>query len=99
MLAPEVLALGVAVAVISSAVPYTLEIMALRRLPSHTFGTMMSAEPAVGALMGLMLLGEMLSFTQWFAIGIVVLASVGAGLAARGNETARANGGTEPSLA
>lgn len=80
---PGVLALGLAVALISSAIPYTLEMVALRHLPSHTFGTMMSAEPAIGALMGLALLGEMLSVSQWLAIGLVVLASAGAGLSAR----------------
>lgn len=83
LLQPEVLALGVAVALISSAIPYTLEMVALRRLASHTFGTMMSAEPAIGALMGLALLGEMLSLSQWLAIALVVLASVGAGMSAR----------------
>lgn len=83
LLQPEVLAFCVAVALISSAIPYTLEMVALRRLPSHTFGTMMSAEPAIGALMGLALLGEMLSLSQWLAVALVVLASVGAGLSAR----------------
>lgn len=90
---PTVLALGVAVALISSAIPYTLEMVALRRLPSHTFGTMMSAEPAIGALMGLALLGEILSFSQWLAIGLVVLASIGAGLSARRAESAKLNEG------
>jgi inner membrane transporter RhtA len=88
LLAPGVLALGAAVALISSAIPYTLEMAALRRLPSNTFGTMMSAEPAVGAMMGMMLLGEMLSVTQWFAISLVMLASVGAGLSSRSGQRA-----------
>lgn len=83
LLTTEVLALGMAVALISSAIPYTLEMVALRRLPSHTFGTMMSAEPAIGAVMGLALLGEMLSHSQWLAIALVVLASVGAGMSAK----------------
>lgn len=96
---PSVLALGVAVALISSAIPYTLEMMALRRLPSHTFGTMMSAEPAIGALMGLALLGEMLSFSQWLAIGLVVLASVGAGLSARHAGDAEVSEGEPQSVA
>ena len=74
--------------------------MALRRLPSHTFGTMMSAEPAIGALMGLVLLGEMLSPSQWVAVALVVLASVGAGLSARGAQNAgNVKGEPQPSLA
>jgi inner membrane transporter RhtA len=59
----------------------------VRRLPSHTFSTLLSAEPAIGALMGLVLLGEHLDVTQWLAIGLVIASSVGAatsaGLAAR----------------
>lgn len=100
LLTPEVLALGLAVALISSAIPYTLEMVALRRLPSHTFGTMMSAEPAIGAMMGLALLGEMLSPSQWLAIALVVLASVGAGMSARRGEGAGlSEGEAQPVLA
>ena len=57
--------------------------VALRRLPANTFGTLTSAEPAVGALMGLLLLGEMLTPSQWLAIGIIVVSSVGTALSAR----------------
>lgn len=100
LLTPEVLGLGLAVALISSAIPYTLEMVALRRLPSHTFGTMMSAEPAIGAMMGLALLGEMLSPSQWLAIALVVLASVGAGMSARrGEGTGLSEGEAQPVLA
>lgn len=91
LLAPGVIVLGLVVALISSAIPYSLEMLALRRLPSHTFGTMMSAEPAIGALMGLALLGEILSLSQWLAIGVIVLASVGAGLSSRGGEQSEPN--------
>lgn len=73
---------AVAVAVLSSALPYTLEMVALERLPHRTFGILMSAEPAIAALFGLLMLGEMLSIMQCAAIGCVVLASLGSVLGA-----------------
>lgn len=78
LLSPAVLLPGLAVAVLSTALPYTLEIIALSRLPSATFGTLMSAEPAIAALCGLVLLGENLSLLQWVAIAAVIAASAGA---------------------
>ena len=77
VLAPSVLPLGFAVAVFSSALPYTLEMVALRRLSTKTFGTLMSFEPAVAALAGVALLHEHLTPPQWLAIGAVIVASVG----------------------
>ena len=77
ILSPAVLPMGFAVAVLSSAFPYTLEMIALRQLATKTFGTLMSLEPAIAALAGLVFLGERLTATQWFAIGAVMIASMG----------------------
>ncbi len=71
------------VAVLSSALPYTLEMIALTRLPARTFGTLMSIEPAFGALSGLVFLGEQLTTLQWLAIGAIIAASVGTTLSSR----------------
>lgn len=65
------------VAILSSAVPFTLEMVALKRLPTATFSTMTSMEPAVAALVGLLVLGEQLSVTQWLALSAIIIASVG----------------------
>jgi inner membrane transporter RhtA len=78
LLDPGVLAVGIAVAVLSSAIPYSLELEALRRLPESTFGVLMSLEPAVAALAGLAFLGQSLSAREVAAIGLVVVASAGA---------------------
>ncbi len=75
---PGILPYAVAVAVLSTALPHSLEMVALGRLPRKTFGTLMSLEPAVGALSGLALLNERLTVTQWVAIGAIIGASVGA---------------------
>ena len=77
LLSPAVLPMGLAVAVLSSAFPYTLEMIALRQLATKTFGTLMSLEPAVAALAGLLFLNERLTLTQWLAIGAVMVASMG----------------------
>ena len=86
LLRPEALLLGVAVGIVSSAIPYSLEMVALPRLPSNTFGILMSAEPAVGAIMALILLGEVLTLSQWFAIGLIICASIGTAVTARSGE-------------
>jgi len=80
---PGLLAVGLAVAVLSSAIPYSLELEALRRLQKGTFGVLMSLEPAVAALVGLLLLGQDLSATEVVAIALVVAASAGALRSAR----------------
>jgi len=74
---PKLLALGLVVAVLSSAIPYSLEMVALKGIPKRSFGVLLSAEPAVGALAGLVMLGEMLAPLQWLAIAAIVAASVG----------------------
>ena len=83
LLAPGVLAVGLCVAAISSAIPISLEMVALKRLPKEAFGIMISMEPAVAALLALGLLGERLSLTQWLAIALVMGASVGCAVSAR----------------
>jgi inner membrane transporter RhtA len=78
LLDPVVLAVGLAVAMLSSAIPYSLELEALRRLPAGVFGVLMSLEPAVAALAGYVVLGETLGVREVAAIGFVVVASAGA---------------------
>ncbi|MBP8039955.1 MAG: DMT family transporter [Aeromonadaceae bacterium] len=83
LLDPAILSVAVAVAVLSSAIPYTLEMYALRRLPPQSFGTLTSCEPAVGALVGMTFLGESLPPSQLLGIAAIIVASVGTTLAAR----------------
>jgi inner membrane transporter RhtA len=83
LLQPKVLLLGIAVGLLSSVIPYSLELIALRRIPAGVFGILMSLEPAAAALAGMVLLSEFLSGTQWLALACVVAASVGATRSAR----------------
>lgn len=83
LLTPALIPIAIAVAILSTALPYTLEMIALTRMPAHTFGTLMSIEPAFGALSGLLFLHEILTFTQWIAISCIIMASVGATLSMR----------------
>jgi inner membrane transporter RhtA len=83
LVAPLALAGGVVVALFSSAIPYTLELAALRRLPAATFGVLMSLEPAIAAAVGFVLLGQVLGVHDLVAIAFVAVASAGASLSAR----------------
>jgi inner membrane transporter RhtA len=83
LFSPHVLALGAAVAVLSSVLPYSLQFEAIRRLPAHVFGVFTSLEPAVGALIGLIFLNQHLAVTQWLGIIAVAFASAGAARSAK----------------
>jgi inner membrane transporter RhtA len=87
LLGAGVLLTGAGVALLSSAIPYSLELESLRRLPARVFGVLMSLEPAVAALVGLVVLGEVLGVREVVAILLVVVASIGA---------TRAGGVSEP---
>ncbi|MEW6420424.1 MAG: DMT family transporter [Deinococcota bacterium] len=80
LLAPPALLAGLAVAILSSALPYSLEMVALRALPARVFGVLMSVEPAIAALSGLLFLHERLTALQWLAMLCVISASVGISL-------------------
>ncbi len=80
----SVLLLGLGVGILSTALPYALDMIALTRLPPRTFGVLMSLDPAVGALCGWLLLGEQLSLLQWTAIVLIVLASAGSAATVQG---------------
>jgi inner membrane transporter RhtA len=83
LLSPAVLLTGGAVALLSSALPYSLELEALRRLPTHVFGILMSLEPAFAALAGWLLLGERLGARDLVALGLVSGATLGVTLVER----------------
>ena len=83
LLAPAILATGLAVAFFSSMLPYSLEMVALTRLPAKTFGVMMSLEPAFAAVSGMVLLHETLTPMQWSAIACIMGASFGSAITAR----------------
>jgi len=85
LLRPGILAIGLAIGLLSSIIPYTLELEALRRVPARVFGIWMSLEPAVAALVGLVMLGEALAVSEWAAIVCVMAACAGA---ARGSARA-----------
>jgi inner membrane transporter RhtA len=82
LLQPELFGVLLAVALLSSVLPYSLEIEALRTVPPRVFGVLMSIDPAIAALAGLIVLGQDLAAREWAAIGLVVIASAGASLTA-----------------
>ena len=82
LLDPSILLFGLGVAAISSAVPISLEMVALKRLPQQTFGIMTSMEPAVAALLGFLMLDEHLSGLQWMATVCIMLAAAGSSVTA-----------------
>ncbi len=86
LLSWEVLPLGLLVAIMSSALPYTLEMVALRNMPAQGFSIMMSLEPAIAALAGFMILGEFLNLWQWLAILLVITASVGSSMSSNSED-------------
>ncbi len=88
LLKPTVLAAGLAIGLLSSVIPYRFELETLRRVPPRVFGIWMSLEPAVAALVGVVLLSQALSAQQWIAIGCVIVASAGAALGAGRSATA-----------
>jgi inner membrane transporter RhtA len=77
---PQVLGAAVGVGLLSSALPWSLELEALRRLPTNVFGVVLALEPVIAALMGSLFLHERLGVRSWIAIGLVVIASAGAAL-------------------
>lgn len=87
LLEPALVAQGAAVALLSSVIPYTLEFAALRRMARRVFGVLMSLEPAMAALVGLVVLGQRLSARELLAVGLVVVASAGASAGARAGGT------------
>ncbi|WP_436893652.1 threonine/homoserine exporter RhtA [Siccibacter turicensis] len=79
----SVLPLGIGIAILSTALPYSLEMVALTRLPTRTFGTLMSMEPALAAISGMLFLNETLNMVQWLALASIIAASVGSTLTLR----------------
>ena len=79
----SVMPIGLAVAILSTALPYSLEMIALTRLPTRIFGTLMSMEPALAAISGMVFLGDTLTLTQTLALCSIIAASMGSTLTMR----------------
>lgn len=84
---PGIFVAGLALALLSSAIPFTLEMKALRKIPAKTFSILMSLEPAAGALSGMIFLHEYLSVLEWLAVFLVVVASAGAAITRKKQES------------
>jgi inner membrane transporter RhtA len=82
-LKPWMLLVGLALALLSSAIPFSLEMNALKKIPAKTFSILMSLEPAVAAVSGLIFLHEYLSVYEWIAVVLIIIASAGAALTAK----------------
>lgn len=80
MFSPEILPFGIGVAILSSALPYTLEMFSLKQIPTKTFGVLMSLEPAIAAIAGMLFLGEHLTSLQWIAMLLIMSSSLGSAL-------------------
>jgi inner membrane transporter RhtA len=83
LLSLDLLPYALGVAVLSSALPYSLEMVALTRLPARTFSTLLSLEPAIAAMAGAAMLDEHLGALQWLAILAIVIAAAGTALSTR----------------
>lgn len=83
LLVPSLMGAALVVGILSSALPYSLEMYALKRLPKQTFGILLSMEPAVGAFVAMVMLHELLTPTQWLAIVAIMIASVGTTVSAK----------------
>lgn len=80
LLPPELMPYALGVAVLSSALPFSLEMFAMTRLPARAFSTLLSLEPAIAALAGVIFLQESLTLLQWLAIGAIIVAAAGTAL-------------------
>lgn len=100
LLRPSTLAAGLGVAVLTAALPYSLDLVVLRRLPPRVVGVLASFEPLLGGLAASVVLGELLTPVQWLAVGCVVVASIGAVTADQGTGagTARSQRDNRPAL-
>lgn len=87
LLSWSIVPMALLIAVLSSALPYSLEMMALSRLSTQHFSVMMSMEPAIAAMAGLVILGETLGLSQWAAITLIIIASMGSTLSASQKKT------------